>query len=60
MGNLPSSGACRDRVRERTGLDGKQLGSFLRRFARTYSSEVLAGMDPEAIHAAVEAFPRED
>ena len=47
-----------DRVREWTGLDGKPLGAFLRRFSRTYPAERLAGMDAEAIRAAVEGFPR--
>ncbi len=47
-------------VREWTGLDGKLLGSFLRRFTQTYPNEILLAMDPEAIRAAVEGFPRED
>jgi hypothetical protein len=46
-------------VREWTKLEGKQLGSFLRRFAQAYPSERLAGMEPEEIRSAVEAFPRE-
>ncbi|HVH97926.1 MAG TPA: hypothetical protein VM869_04425 [Enhygromyxa sp.] len=46
-------------VREWIGLDGPQLGAFLRRFERAYPSEILASMEPEAIRAAVEAFPRE-
>jgi hypothetical protein len=47
-------------VREWTGLDGKQLGAFLRRFARSYPNERLAGMDPEEIRVAVQGFPRDD
>lgn len=47
-------------VREWIGLDGPQLGAFLRRFERAYPSETLASMEPAAIRAAVEAFPRED
>lgn len=46
-----------DLVRDWTGLDGKQLGAFLRRFTAAYSNEVLAGMDARAIRAAVEGFP---
>lgn len=47
-------------VREWTGLDGPQLGAFLRRVERAYSHEILASMEPETIRAAVEAFARED
>ena len=46
-------------VREWTGLDGKALGAFLRRFARAYPFEALLAMEPAAIRAAVESFARE-
>ena len=46
-------------VREWIGLDGKQLGAFLRRFSRAYPFEALLAMEPDAIRAAVEGFPRE-
>lgn len=47
-------------VREWTGLEGAQLGAFLRRFEQAYPREILISMEPEAIRAAVEAFPREE
>jgi hypothetical protein len=49
-----------ERVRAWTGLDGKALGAFLRRFTRTYPPERLASMDAAAIRAAVEGFPDAD
>ncbi|MFO7564475.1 MAG: hypothetical protein R6X02_17645 [Enhygromyxa sp.] len=45
-------------VREWTGLEGPQLGAFLRRFGEAYPSETLATMEGEAIRAAVEGFAR--
>jgi hypothetical protein len=49
-----------DRVREWTGLDGKSLGGFLRRFTREYSDDRLTGMTADEIRVAVESFPRDD
>lgn len=49
-----------DRVRAWTGLDGKALGGFMRRFCEAYSQEELLARSPAEIQALVEAFPREE
>lgn len=48
-----------EKVREWTGLDGKLLGGFLRRFTREYPDDVLTAMTADEIRAAVESFPRD-
>ena len=46
-------------VREWTGLDGKELGGFMRRFCEAHPPGELQSMSPEAIRALVDGFPRE-
>ena len=46
-------------VRRWLGLEGKQLGRFLRAFKRTHGREQLLSMSPEAIEAAVRSFEPE-
>ena len=46
-------------VREWTGLDGKELGGFMRRFRDTHPADALLGMSPEEIKVLVDGFPRE-
>lgn len=48
-----------DRVREWTGLTGKELGGFMRRFREAHSQDELLAMSPPDIQALVERFPRE-
>lgn len=48
-----------DLVRTWTGLEGKDLRMFLRRFKLEQSDEALLGMTEDEIRIAVESFPRE-
>ncbi len=48
-----------DLVRAWTGLEGRDLRTFLRRFRLEHSDEALLGMSGDEVRAAVEAFPRE-
>lgn len=45
-------------VREWTGLDGKELGGFMRRFREAHPADALREMSPEDIRALVDGFPR--
>lgn len=47
-------------VRTWTGLDGKALGAFMRRFGQAHSQEELLAMSPAAIRALVEGFSWEE
>ncbi|MCA9709062.1 MAG: hypothetical protein KDK70_24670 [Myxococcales bacterium] len=49
-----------DLVRDWTGLEGKALGAFIRRFRQAHPAPELLALSPEAIRALVEGFPRED
>lgn len=48
-----------DLVRTWTGLDGKPLSAFLRRFRLAHPDQALLDMSAAEIRAAVEAFPKE-
>ena len=47
-------------VREWTGLDGKELGGFMRRLREAHPHSELQTMSPEEIRALVDGFPREE
>jgi hypothetical protein len=48
-----------DLVRTWTGLEGKALGGFMRRFREAHPQDELLGLSPEAIRTLVDEFPRD-